>query len=108
MFEPSETPNDIAQTPSEIARREREQEARWHGAIAMLQASQEQQRRLSDLQVESVVFDFHPADGVPIPLSWKLTARQRRQIDHTWLNLVNGHYPHKPLATLDRYFDRAP
>ncbi|MGE3780753.1 MAG: hypothetical protein AB7F89_26430, partial [Pirellulaceae bacterium] len=91
---------------SEAARRVREEEDKWRFAISLLQSSQDRQRRLTDLQVESVVFDFHPADGVSIPMSWKLTARQQRQIDRTWEQLANGYYPHQPLAVVDRYFRR--
>jgi len=99
-------PGGAAEAPSEAARRMREEEDKWRFAIEMLQASQDRQRRLAELQVESVMFDFHPADDVAIPLSWKLTVRQQRQIDRTWQRLVDGGYPHQPLAVVDRYFHR--
>ena len=108
MVEPAESQEGVAETPAEAARRERDENARWRRAVELLQAASRQQRRLTELQVESVMFDFHPAEDVRIPLSWKLTARQQRQIDLAWRNLVDGAYPHQPLAILDRYFQRVP
>jgi hypothetical protein len=89
---------------AEIARRIEE---RLRIELEMLKDSGDQQRRLADLRVESVVFDFQPSDGVAIPLSWKLTARQQAQIDRTWSQLVVGSYPHQPLEIVDKYFRRA-
>jgi hypothetical protein len=72
----------------------------------MLQSSQQRQEQLRELLVESVVFDFHPVDGVRLPMSWKLTARQQQQIDNAWTELVNGNYREQPLSVVDRYFER--
>jgi hypothetical protein len=89
----------------DLERKFREIDDRLRLAEERLQRSQER-RRTGQLRVESVVFDFQPSDGVPIPLSWKLTSRQQRQIDRTWERLAKGSWSNRPLEILDRYFDR--
>ena len=54
------------------------------------------------LQLISVPFDF-PSNKVMIPLSWKLTKNQKRNIDETWEEMV-GKKPHKSIGILDNYF----
>lgn len=61
---------------------------------------------VDNLQLVSVLFDFHSPSPVMIPLSWKLTESQKRNIDEAWEVLVAGKHPHNPIAVLDQYFMR--
>ena len=83
-------------------------EDKFHAAEGMLKLAQERGRRIDELLVESVVFDFQPVDQVRIPMSWKLTTRQKQQLDRTWRRLVEGRLQYQPLAVLDRYFAPVP
>ena len=57
------------------------------------------------LTVEAVVIDFHSATpGLLVPLSWKLTNKQKQNIDKAWRLVVQGNHPQQPIATLDRFF----
>jgi hypothetical protein len=91
---------------SDLDRKFLEVDDKLRVARSRLEKSQERQQQLEELQVESVVFDFHPIDGVRIPLSWKLTTKQQRQIDRTWAQLASGSYDHNPLQIVDKYFQR--
>lgn len=88
------------------ARRFLEIEDQLHSAELMLRRAQEHSRLVTELHVESVIFDFQPVDQVQLPMSWKLTTKQKRQIDNSWQALVAGQLPLKPLEVLDRYFPR--
>ncbi len=95
-------------SPADVARQYLEVEDKLHAAEGLLRRAQERGRRVNDLLVESVVFDFQPVDQVRIPMSWKLTTSQKRQLDRAWLQLVEGRLQFQPLDVLDRYFARIP
>ncbi|MBC8352532.1 MAG: hypothetical protein H8E66_11120 [Planctomycetes bacterium] len=65
-------------------------------------------REETEIQVYSVMIDFHSPDkSVKIPMSWKLTTKQRRNIDVAWESLLARKHPQKPLEQLDKFFKRA-
>jgi hypothetical protein len=97
---------DEGSIPAESARQYLAVRDKLDVAEAMLTQARDRRRRTHDLFVESVVFDFQPVDHVRIPMSWKLTTKQKRQLDHSWDLLVQGRLPYQPLEVLDRYFDR--
>jgi hypothetical protein len=85
------------------------------GARQRLQRWFEQEEKL-EVPIESVAFTFQPfKDGKPdkeyvTPLSWRLTNRQKRQIEDAWQDLRGGGRKTgaDPLAVMDRYFDPQP
>lgn len=103
LFQPSTAEGTI---PAESARQYLAVRDKLDAAESMLNQARERRQRTHDLFVESVVFDFQPVDHVRIPMSWKLTTKQKRQVDRSWDLLVQGKLPYQPLEVLDRYFDR--
>jgi hypothetical protein len=63
-------------------------------------------KKISELTVASVLFDFRPPRNVRVPLSWKLTTSQKRNIDDAWERVLNQEPPHPALLVIDEYFDR--
>ena len=72
---------------------------------AMVDQAAEKLQKISELTVASAMFDFCPHVKVRIPLSWKLTTRQKQNLDDAWRVLREGAHPGRPLAVLDRYFE---
>ena len=63
----------------------------------------------SDLEVIPVMIDFHsPDERIMVPMSWKLTTKQKNNVDAAWKLLLDGRHPHEPLKVLDDFFERAP
>ena len=80
--------------------------ARWSSAsrdrLAAAQALVEQvagkRERITRLSVASVLFDFRPPQNDSIPFTWKLTARQKQNIDEAWSRIVAAAQAH-PMLT---------
>jgi len=73
---------------------------------SMVDRAAEKLKKISDMSVASVLFDFRPAKDVRIPLSWKLTTSQKQNIDDAWSHLVDQEPPHPALKVIDDYFER--
>jgi len=68
---------------------------------------EEEVREATELEVYSVMIDFHsPNKTLRIPMSWKLTTKQKANIDNAWDSLVRGEYLQDPLEVLDKFFER--
>ncbi len=94
---------------ADLARQQAESRDRAASMEGLREAVEEKMREIEELEVVSVIFDFHSPDAtVQIPMSWKLTERQKRNIDHAWQALLDGDHPHQPLQQLDRFFRRLP
>jgi hypothetical protein len=64
-------------------------------------------REAAEVEVFSVMIDFRsPNTSLGIPMSWKLTTKQKNNVDSAWESLLNGKHPQQPLDTLDRFFAR--
>ncbi len=48
------------------------------------------------------------AKEIGIPLSWKLTAQQKQNIDEAWLRVVSAEPRHVALGLMDEYFSPQP
>jgi hypothetical protein len=67
----------------------------------------EEVRQATEVEVFSVMIDFHsPNTSLGIPMSWKLTTKQKNNVDSAWASLLNGKHPQQPLDTLDQFFAR--
>ncbi|MDP6445441.1 MAG: hypothetical protein QF805_16700 [Pirellulaceae bacterium] len=97
-------PPDLNLDPAEAARQMSEQGDRLRLAEMQSQSAAAMEEKVDALRIESVVFDFHSPQPVRIPLSWKLTERQKRNIDEAWEMVLSGEHPGRPLRVLDRYF----
>ena len=60
----------------------------------------------SGLRIESVKVAFYPPPGTRVPLSWKLTESQKRELNVAWQSIVDGSHPDHPLKVIDRFFER--
>ncbi|MEO8495805.1 MAG: hypothetical protein ABI614_12090, partial [Planctomycetota bacterium] len=68
----------------------------------------ERARRSREVEVYSLMIDFHsPDESIRIPMSWKLTTRQKQNVDEAWESLLGGQHPQNPLGYLDGFFERA-
>jgi len=94
-------------SPSDLARQQSTADDELRLAEMQRDAVAERLEVVAELEVQSVLFDFHSPDGVLIPLSWKLTERQKQNIDQAWRSVVAGAHPHQPLGQLDQFFSRA-
>jgi len=66
-------------------------------------------RKATEVEVYSLMIDFHsPNKSIRIPMSWKLTTKQKKNVDEAWESLLNGDHPQDPLDFLDVFFGRAP
>lgn len=64
-------------------------------------------RETTELEVFSVMIDFHsPEPSLRVPMSWKLTTKQKANVDNAWDSLAAGMHPHHPLLELDQFFER--
>jgi hypothetical protein len=69
---------------------------------------QEEAREATEVEVYSLMIDFHsPNKSILIPMSWKLTNRQKQNVDEAWESLLRGEHPQRPLDVLDDFFGRA-
>ncbi len=69
----------------------------------------EEVRKATEVEVFSVMMDFHsPNKSLGIPMSWKLTTKQKNNVDSAWESLLRGKHPQQPLETLDQFFARVP
>ena len=91
-------------TEADIIRPLQETRDRLNVAQAMLEEVAKKLERISQLTVASVLFDFQPAREIGIPLSWKLTAQQKQNIDEAWERVTSAEPRHPALALLDEYF----
>ncbi|MEX0819019.1 MAG: hypothetical protein WD070_05490 [Pirellulaceae bacterium] len=67
----------------------------------------EEIRQAKEVEVFSLMIDFHsPNKSLMVPMSWKLTAKQKNNVDQAWDSLLQGHHPQSPLSSLDRFFAR--
>ncbi|MCA9121844.1 MAG: hypothetical protein H6822_11795 [Planctomycetaceae bacterium] len=67
----------------------------------------EEIRDATEVEVYSVMVDFRSPDkSLRIPMSWKLTTKQKANIDDAWNAIVDGVHPLAPLEELDQFFDR--
>jgi hypothetical protein len=98
--------SSVPELPAEAVREVLAVQDKLHVAEKLLERVQERGRRAAELVVESVVFDFQPVDHVRIPMSWKLTTKQKQQVVHAWHQMAEGRLPAQPLAVLDKYFTR--
>jgi hypothetical protein len=73
---------------------------------AMVEQAAGKFQKISDLTVASAMFDFRPRRQERIPLSWKLTTRQKKNIDDAWQHVVQQEPRHAALQVIDEYFDR--
>jgi hypothetical protein len=39
-------------------------------------------------------------------MSWKLTTKQKANVDLAWESVVRGKHPQRPLDALDEFFER--
>lgn len=90
---------------SDIVRQQLEVEDQIRRRRSLSSDLRRKANRLEQLTVEAVMVDFRSPNKTPIPMSWKLTESQKRNIDATWQSLVDGRHPGQPLQTLDRYFE---
>lgn len=68
---------------------------------------QREVRAATEVEVYSLMIDFHsPNKAIRIPMSWKLTAKQKQNVDEAWESLLNGEHPQDPLDFLDDFFAR--
>ena len=68
----------------------------------------EEVREATEVEVFSVMIDFHsPKQSLAIPMSWKLTTKQKQNVDEAWQSLLDGLHPQRPLRALDGFFRRA-
>ncbi|MBI2481871.1 MAG: hypothetical protein HYV60_25460 [Planctomycetia bacterium] len=67
----------------------------------------EEVREATEVEVFSVMIDFHsPNASLGIPMSWKLTTKQKNNVDSAWESLLSGKHPQRPLDALDQFFAR--
>ncbi|HUG70734.1 MAG TPA: hypothetical protein VMM76_23495 [Pirellulaceae bacterium] len=67
----------------------------------------EEVREATEVEVYSVMIDFHsPNKSLRIPMSWKLTTKQKENVDLAWESILRGEHPQKPLEALDEFFER--
>lgn len=90
--------------------------ARWSSAgrdrLAMARSLVEQVARKREqihrLSVVAVSFEFQPPQNDWIPFSWKLTDRQKQNIDEAWRRLVERAEQDPALSFLDSHFAPRP
>jgi len=69
---------------------------------------QDEAREATEMEVYSLMIDFHsPNKSFLIPMSWKLTNKQKQNVDEAWESLLRGEHPQRPLDVLDDFFGRA-
>jgi hypothetical protein len=69
---------------------------------------QDEAREATEVEVYSLMIDFHsPNKSILIPMSWKLTDKQKQNVDEAWESLLRGEHPQRPLDVLDDFFGRA-
>jgi hypothetical protein len=100
-------------SPANIARRQAMSRDNSELVTEITKTIEEQMKEevleAADLEVVPVMIDFHsPNEAIMVPMSWKLTTKQKNNVDSAWKLLLDGRHPHKPLEILDDFFKRAP
>ena len=96
-------------SPADIARMQamsRDTSARVSGIKEVVDDQVKKEiRQATEVKVIPLMIDFHsPNDSIMIPMSWKLTTRQKKNIDEAWRTLMDGKHPKKPIKILDTLF----
>jgi hypothetical protein len=107
MALPDEEPEAGELSAAELARQQSRARSERQMIEGMQETFEDTIEKVAELEVVQVMFDFHSPEDVLIPLSWKLTESQKQNIDRAWQLLIDGEHPHKPLETLDRFFEQA-
>ena len=59
----------------------------------------------TEIEVIPVMIDFQsPNKSIAIPMSWKLTSKQKDNVQQAWTSLTNKGYRQRPLKKLDSFF----
>jgi hypothetical protein len=95
-------------TQADLARWSSASRDRLTTARSLVEQVARKRERMEQLSVSAVSFEFHPPQNDWIPFSWKLTARQKLNIDEAWCRLVEQDPTNPALAFLDDYFTRRP
>jgi hypothetical protein len=99
-------PLDSGSGSADAVRQQLEQHDRRRTFELLQRLAEEKETRLDAVRIHTVTIDFHPTEDVRIPLSWKLTHRQKQNLDAAWQKIVAGLHPHRPLEKLDALFLR--
>jgi hypothetical protein len=91
-------------TEADVARWSSASRDRLAAAQALVEQVAQKCERITRLSVSSVLFDFRPPQNDSIPFTWKLTARQKQNIDEAWNRIIAAAQPQSLLQRLDEYF----